>query len=351
MHAPSARRSLACRGRGFTLVELLVVIAIIGVLVALLLPAIQAAREAARRSACQNNLHQIGVAMQNYHSARQVFPYGAHDGDCESGIPHERYPMTWRTLLLPYMEQQALYEQLLELAEASRGGGCYPIRPWDRSPLQQQIIPAFICPSESVQIGNGMATWSGPETAAVASYFGNAGPIGTGPRDWGEDKGCGLCFRQIDCPCMFGTGRGFFFGHNADGPGMLDMWPNRISVANVTDGTSNTLHVGETHWAEPNSGQPGCTDQMHWLSSWGVASTVWGINVDYLARIPSIQNWQAGCGFRSHHPGGAQFGLVDGAVKFLEESIDPALLANLGTRNDGRIGAEYTPPQATGGGR
>ena len=78
------KRSQQC---GFTLVELLVVIAIIGILVALLLPAIQAAREAARRTQCQNNLHNIGVALHSFHSANKVFPYGANDGDCESGTP------------------------------------------------------------------------------------------------------------------------------------------------------------------------------------------------------------------------------------------------------------------------
>lgn len=337
--------------RGFTLVELLVVIAIIGVLVALLLPAVQAAREAARRSACQNNLHQIGLGLQNYHSAKQFFPYGAHDGDCESGVPHDRFPQTWRTLILPYMENQPLYEQLRELADQSRGNGCYPVRRWERSPLQQTPVESYICPSESINVGSGLATWSGPSTAAVASYFGNAGPVATGPRDWGEDKGCGLCFRQIDCPCNFGTGRGFFFGHNGDGPGMLDMWPNELSVGHVTDGTSNTLHVGETYWSEPNSGQPGCTDNMHWMSSWSVSSTVWGINTDYLARIPDIDNWQAGCNYRSLHPGGAQFLFVDGSVRFLQDDIQPSLLGNLGQRNDGRIDAEYSPPQATGGGR
>ena len=116
-------RSCSTRRGAFTLVELLVVIAIIGVLVALLLPAVQAAREAARRSSCLNNLKQIGVAMHNHLAAKGYFPYGAHDHDCEV-TTHQRQLWTWRTLLLPYMEQKTLYDRLEPLAKASAGTNC-----------------------------------------------------------------------------------------------------------------------------------------------------------------------------------------------------------------------------------
>src|SRR5882724_8334995 len=89
------------RGSAFTLVELLVVIAIIGILVALLLPAIQAAREAARRTQCQNNLKQIGVAIQNHHDTRKVFPMGRNRID--------QFAVSWAFFLLPYMEETAVY--------------------------------------------------------------------------------------------------------------------------------------------------------------------------------------------------------------------------------------------------
>jgi prepilin-type processing-associated H-X9-DG protein len=138
---------------------------------------------------------------------------------------------------------------------------------------------------------------------------------------------------------------------------MLDMWPNKFGVKDVTDGTSNTLHVGETHGSVFGSGQPGCFSSNGWMGSFAVASTVWGINVDYLALLGwdesthDTNNYTAGCNYRSRHPGGAQFLFVDGSVSYLEDSINLVVLANLGGRDDGRIGAEYTPPQATGGGR
>ncbi len=355
--------------RGFTLVELLVVIAIIGILVALLLPAVQAAREAARRNGCVNNLHQIGLALANYHSAQGYFPYGAHDGDCE-GVPHDRYPMTWRTLILSGMEEQAIADSAQELAErtASRNAGCYTLRPWDTdpvgSPLQQQAIAGYLCPSEvGPQLKTGMANWSLPRTgsesvAAIASYYGSAGPVATGPIDWGETEGCGLCVGDRACVCDFGnsTGprtRGFFHGHNPGGPGMLDMWPNKYSTAKVTDGTAKTLHVGESLWAErPAPGQkqtiPGCYETMNWMSSWSVASTVWGVNVDHTKLVPGAENWQAGCSFRSNHPGGANFVYVDGSVHFTSDEIDLWLLSNLGQRNDGRVDNEPQPRRSVG---
>jgi len=124
-------RSLVRRGRstigiaGFTLVELLVVIAIIGALVALLLPAIQAAREAARRLQCQNNLKQIGVAAQNYLSANGTFPPGSMR-DIPAGMGNYNDPrVSPHTLLLPYLEQQAIVLDILR-ALATRGQGDLP---------------------------------------------------------------------------------------------------------------------------------------------------------------------------------------------------------------------------------
>jgi prepilin-type N-terminal cleavage/methylation domain-containing protein/prepilin-type processing-associated H-X9-DG protein len=351
--------------RGFTLVELLVVIAIIGVLVALLLPAVQAAREAARRSSCQNNMHQIGLALHNYHAANGVFPYGSKDDDCEANLPRGWH--TWRTLILPYMELPALYDALDEIEKAHPRGGCFggdTSSVWFRSPLQRQPVESYICPSEDgilIEISPYNASWASPASVARASYMGNAGPVSSGPTDWGPPNVCGQCVNSVACPCEYGNtrerGRGFYHGHNPDGPGMLDMWANKISMKNVTDGSSNTIHVGETHGSVFGASQPGCFSSNAWMSSWTVASTVWGINTNYLATLGwdegahDRNNFTAGCNYRSRHPGGAQFLMVDGSVTFLTDDTSLTLLANLGARNDGRLGEEYSPPRATGGGR
>lgn len=348
------------RKNAFTLVELLVVIAIIGILVALLLPAVQAAREAARRTSCVNKLHQIGVAMHSYCAATKNFPYGANDGDCEANTP-PRELMAWRTLILPYMENQVLYDQLVPLAKASKGTPCIAQenRPWDLTPLQLQAVPEFICPSEDAPYVKDHPTqwdgWFGPQQAALASYFGCAGPVATGPIDgsWGgQDIVCGNCVGGLKCPCISGnkTGggmRGWYHGQNPGGPGMLDMWANKMNPGKVPDGTSNTLHVGETYWVDRTSNQSGCFSTNGWMWTWGVASTVWGINTDYVARLGLSNtehqqyNFQLGCNFRSRHPGGAHFLYADGHVEFLTNDISDSLLANLGDRNGNRVGDFY----------
>jgi prepilin-type N-terminal cleavage/methylation domain-containing protein len=326
--------------RGITLVELLVVIAILGVLVGLLLPAVQAVREAARRVRCQNNLKQLTLALHSYHSGKRVFPYGAADGDCDAGTP-PRHPMTWRTLVLPYLEHQSLYDQLAVLANQSVVSHCYPQRAWDRSVHQQTPLPDFICPSEpDPWTKPAFASWSGGSpSAAIASYYGNAGPVSTGPTDWGVPRVCGLCANgntpNAFCPCEFGNkfgrNRGFYHGHNPGTPGMFSMWPESISIKKVTDGTAHTLLLVESHYS-PNLQQAGCHETMNWMGSWAVASTVWGINA------PSATgNWWGGCNFRSLHPGGAYAANVDGSVRFLADLIDLQLLADLGQRNDGNV--------------
>ena len=131
--------------RGFTLIELLVVIAIIAILIALLLPAVQQAREAARRSQCKNNLKQLGLALHNYHDTFQVFPFGMIN-PTNGDLPGSPRPPTdntgWYPMILPYIEQGALYNAFMEEQQNSaRTGAIY----WSR---KESIVTMMMCPSD-----------------------------------------------------------------------------------------------------------------------------------------------------------------------------------------------------------
>ena len=115
---------------------------------------------------------------------------------------------------------------------------------------------------------------------------------------------------------------------------MLDMYPNKYTDKDVIDGASKTLLVGETHGENANG--DGCKDQLNWMSSWAVSSTVYGINA-----INVGNTWQDGCNFRSYHTNGAMFVFVDGSVHFLESEIDLWNLSYLGARNDRQAVGSY----------
>lgn len=280
------RRSQA---RGFTLVELLVTISIIGVLIGLLMPAVQSARESSRRSHCQNNLKQIGLAFHEYHVSFGKYPVGvAHSKD--DGDPTGVAGFGWASFLLPYLQQQALYNRLKpnmsELHDV--------LKTLSKRDLAQVPLPSFRCPSDTGYELNDDRPFAGAKygdiSAAKANYVGNHGT-------------------------RFLTLKERLVNKRADSFGML--WPDSYCTdAHVPDGTSNTILAGErrtTDWAAVWIGVRNYNSD----GDLGLRQ-VFGMSD---AKINS-EGDDARRGFSSNHLGGALFLFADGHVEFIDESIE-----------------------------
>jgi prepilin-type N-terminal cleavage/methylation domain-containing protein len=325
MHSPD---SAPRRTRGFTLIELLVVIAIIAVLIALLLPAVQQTREAARRTQCKNNTKQLGLALHTCHDSLTVFPFGGSFApDFVNGNNTGPSGFNWRVFILPYIDQGPLYNQLSQLNPGS--ASISSSSPWKLIPQHLIKIPGHRCPSEpSPDTPTGRNDSYSPATAVVSNYFGSAGASATHPS---AGVGCGLCLdSQANCQC---TDQGVVGGwQNASaiisgGSGMFSLRASNYSMKNVTDGTSNTLFVGELK-ITPNS-------WYQWIDPWSLASTVNGINA------PGFNNAYYRQTYGSYHVGGAHFLLVDGSVRFISENIDLRTFGNLATKAGGEPLGEF----------
>jgi prepilin-type N-terminal cleavage/methylation domain-containing protein/prepilin-type processing-associated H-X9-DG protein len=286
--------------RGFTLVELLVVVTIIGLLVALLLPAVQAAREAARRSSCGNNLRQLGIALQGYHALHDCFP-PAYLANANNYIYAH---WSWATFLLPYLEQQPLYN-ILGVNTQEFGGGVTFAPPCTAT---QTSLSVFVCPSD-----NGPTLNASKSLFAKSNYRAIEGSQGTTT---------GETFDTM-------TGRNGVFYVNSCTP-----------ITTITDGASNTLALGECSLDPHGQTYVGTI----WAGMRGFTGTdicesdvAWWIDSDPLYCIDG----QAPQAFSSRHPGGAHFVFADGSVHFLLASIDGQTLERLACRNDGQPVGNY----------
>jgi prepilin-type N-terminal cleavage/methylation domain-containing protein/prepilin-type processing-associated H-X9-DG protein len=350
------RRS-ALRGRGFTLVELLVVIAIIGVLVALLLPAVQSARESARRTQCVNHQKQFALGCLNFEALRGHIPRGNY-ANPPAPAPALVFPegggVSWMFVALGQIEHGNLYDRVAgagSLTNAANAG----------------ILPAKVsivrCPSDAFERGN----------AKHSNYVGSTGPTCNNP-----PSGCPQPF-QLYCngqnvttgsggippalatPTYPGYGPSQSWGDTSitdDTRGMFARGGALIRLANVTDGTSNTLMIGET--------LPEQCEFMLYTNAWGwpggnhiaQGQTIQPINwkIDRMPAPPAafgsclcdsstnpssdkarcIMNWHVTWGFKSRHVNGVNFAYVDGSVHFINQNIDHATYQFLGCRHDGQ---------------
>ncbi len=328
------------RRPGFTLIELLVVIAIIAILIALLLPAVQQAREAARRTQCKNNLKQLGLALHNYHDVYQMFPFGGSvGGDIVALDNTGNNGFGWRVFILPYIDQAPLYNRLSLYSPTSAGSSNAT---WKAYPEHLLGIPGYICPSEPQErVTSGAPGWTySPDTASLSSYWGSSGAAATYPT---AGNGCGLCTDgtspSVNCKCTDITTDWASGWHHASavkggGSGMFSLRATSVGMRSVTDGTSNTLFVGEAKRGKDASGNQYAT-VFQWMDPWSMISTVNGINA------PGYNNAYHRHAFSSYHVGGAHFLLVDGTVRFLSENMSLWTLTYLGTKAGNETVGEF----------
>ncbi|GAB5443784.1 MAG: DUF1559 domain-containing protein [Fuerstiella sp.] len=308
---------------GFTLIELLVVIAIIAILIALLLPAVQQAREAARRTECKNKLKQLVLACHNFESTHGHFPGGRLDTYYSNG-PN----WSWMFTVLPYIEQANFFD-------ASGVNVKPPPMIRDKPEIVAATFEAFWCPSDPQAIDSpvlnpdnyNLYDPDGVEAqlaAGITSYRGNLGAnwggaaVGTAGW-WGGDP-------RWTNPDINGEYDGC-----AHGDGTVLGSSERICIRDVTDGTSNTFMVGE------NKVDSCCLEGWAHTDS-AVATCAIPPNVKRPDGTPYPNSeWQNTYSFSSYHTGGVQFGLTDGSVRFISDSIDLGLYRALATRRSGEV--------------
>jgi len=313
----SLRHRASCRA--FTIVELLAVVAIIGILVSMMLPAIQAARETAHRLQCANNLKQIGLAAQSYHAAFNVFPPAAF---CQTNTAERKGSILLR--LLPYMEQDTIYSQI-NFNQADTDTSL-------ATSIGATVLPVYQCPSDS---HDGYAVAGSDPRQAISNYAASRGPttgaLGKTP--------CSACPRQWDSYSLANEeddGSGSPPPVQERSAGAFNRWGVCFSHTDIRDGESNTIFFGEvrpecsilvtTGWAMTENGN-------------GMASTIVPLNTKTCQTSGSDTsqlwcNYHSDLGFRSKHPGCANFLFGDGSVTNLSDDIDQWTLQYLGGRTD-----------------
>jgi len=337
----NARQASSRISKGFTLVELLVVIAIIGILVALLLPAVQAAREAARRMQCSNNCKQIGLALHNYHDTYKAFPMALFF-DVVSASPRINGGV-WGLALLPFIEQQPLYDQFNHNVGAINENG--PLGQANVA-LISTPIPGFICPSAP---GGANRIYDGDSTVGLGIKF----TWRAAPSDYIATENIQRNYRRLGGDPTLPHGVGVLQEHTRQ-PALGRNW--HANFATITDGTSNTFITGErTGGNEVYNGRlPADLTGFPFTKAQIVGSNGggWGdsLNGDnefegalYSGLGPTLAHGPCAInctnyrefGFHSFHPGGAQFTMADGSVQFVSATVSVNSFAGRFTRDGG----------------
>lgn len=347
------------KSSGFTLVELLVVIAIIGILIGMLLPAVQQVREAARRIQCANNLRQNVIAMHNYESAFGAFPPGKNDSQGatrrtfdpifpRASDPTDGQEIAWGVFILPFIEQQNLFDQF---RVATNDWDLHVVDVLDANgvPLVSNVIPGFICPSDSSPNGDFNASWTHEDVldagfmASKANYVPVYGAI-----DPNVSSGD---IQQLNNPAVEGSGlRWGMFGNNS-----------RTTFPDIFDGSSNVIALGErSSISEVEAGFTGTNPFTTFGAVWAgrlsrggdvhndftsanasrsVASLGWITDTSPASVVEfGVNGTRPTEGFTSSfHSGGVNVGLADSSTHFLSDTVSFDVLIALSVMADGQV--------------
>jgi len=325
----------ACRRRGLTLVELLVVIAIIGVLIGLLLPGLQAARESSRRSSCLNNLKQLGLAVLNHVDARRVFPMGAqtwldNSGPTVNGITYGNQRWSWFVYVLGYAGDPALFDRQWTHYQSST---------WQSSPSNSTLSYAAL-PGKTTPVGGFMCP-SDPTNPKLNSQDGPSSSNNQG-------------FHGNYVLCAGNTAFGTTSMNSAQLNGIV--FPlSTVAIKDVTDGLSKTLVGSEIMLIpEPIRGGGSVIDtrgryhnNMHGgcnFSALNPPNTTVSDRLPYCTNAQPLAPCLGGAGInhviaaRSHHNGGVNVAMADGAIRFVSNGVDLGVWQAAGSRNGGEGG-------------
>ncbi|QDS99947.1 DUF1559 domain-containing protein [Adhaeretor mobilis] len=319
--------------KAFTLVELLVVIAIIGVLVGLLLPAVQAAREAARRTTCQNQLRQLGLACQNYADTNEGFPSSTRNLSNDAvGQPRWGYAVS----LLPFMEQANLYDRINPLLSWEEADNLNLLRSTEMTQLK---CPSYQPTQRLNYAPSGSTVWEdGPHAIHYIGILGanvTEDPVMPPLLSDCDDPGSPYTMQKEEAtgrrePDCFSGGGGFFANNGVITP------IQGADFRSIADGTTNTFVIGENAHGDPDR----LVNRPWWVGA-HVRYSYSAKNVTYPINTAPEGNLRNDVPFGSSHPGGAHFAMADASVQFLSENIEMRTLFYFASRQAAEVIPEF----------